>query len=349
MSARLGEMLLKVGALTEAQLEQVLNAQSIYGGRLGTNLVEMGLVGEEDLARVLSEQLGVPCVEPAGLVSIPEALLCVIPRHLVERYRVLPLSLDGKRLTLATADPSDFKAMEEIGFVTGFIIVPRVCSELRLSLALERFYDIKRPVRYIPVEGGVRSRFAPAGIQAAADLQGDSSWDGEGADFPMPDRVGMKELAEQLAGASGEAQVVRALLGYLAGEFDRGGIVRFVGEDAVGVQAVEWGVPVDGFGGYAAPLHESALLRRVLDEKRLYLGLVAGEGGEGGLIAAMGGKVPGAALLVPVCLGGQVAALICASDQRGRLGGGAFELQRVAVMAELSFEMLALKKRILTG
>jgi len=350
MSARLGEMLLKVGALTEADLKQVLSAQVIYGGRLGTNLVEMGLVGEDDLAHVLSEQLGVPCVEHQALDSIPNRLLGLIPLRMVQRYRVLPIALDGKRLTVAMANPSHFKALDEIGFITGMVIVPRVCPELRLSLALERCYGIKRPLRYIPVAGGIRSGHAEAAAQSDAHAAPrEFDWVKGGRDVLAPERVTMKELADRLARASGEAEVVQAILSYLAGEFDRGAFLRLKHGTALGVQAVGVGTPVEGFARYAAAIDDSQQLKRVVEEKQLYLGELSAEGAEGALVSAMGGYAPAPALLMPLSLGGQVAAIICAYDLRGRLGGGVFELQRVAVMAELSLEMLSLKKRIMTG
>lgn len=347
MSARLGEMLLKIGALTEAELEQVLNAQSIYGGRLGTNLVEMGLVAEDELARTLSEQLGVPFVDSAMLDGVPEALLSIVPHSVVERYRVLPIAVDGRRLTVAMADPSAFRAMEEIGFSTGLIVIPRVCSELRLSLALERYYGIKRPVRYIPVEGGVRSAFAASVAGTACDTVGASAWSALGEEIPLPERLSVKELAVMLAGASDESEVVQALLSYLAGEFDRGAFLRLKGEAALGVKAVEAGMPVVEFPRFIAAIPDTRQLKRVVQEKTVFLGELGGEGPDVALIRAMGGEVPAPVLLVPLTLGGKVAAVICANDRRGRLGGGAFDLQRVAVMAELSLEMLSMRKRIL--
>ena len=347
MSARLGEMLLKVGALTEPQLKQVLNAQVIYGGRLGTNLVEMGLIGEEDLARLLSEQLGVPCIDPPALDAIPRALLSLVPLEMVRRYRVVPIALDGKRLTLAMADPSAFKAIDEIGFTTGLVIIPRVCSELRLSIALERFYGIKRTMRYIPVQGGVRSSFAAAAMQPDVPSK-KTAWEG-GHDLSIPERVSMKSLAKRLSCASGEVEVVQAILCYLGGEFDRGAFLRLKHGMVLGVQAVGAGAPMEKFSVFAAAIENTRQIKRVVLEKRLFLGEMAAEGAEGEMIRAMGGEAPAPALLVPISPGGEVAAIICANDHRGRLGGGAFELQRVAVMAELSLEMLSLRKRIMTG
>ncbi|WP_224983861.1 GspE/PulE/PilB domain-containing protein [Geomonas agri] len=341
MAARLGEMLMKIGALNASQLEQVLNAQAIYGGRLGTNLVEMGLVEEDQLARVLSEQLGVPCVDHDLLAAVPKSVLELLPLDLVERYRVLPVALDGKRLVIAMSDPSDFKAIDEIGFITGMVIIPRICSELRLTLALERSYGIKRPVRYIPVQGGVRSKFAPPDLKPAVlDADGsDEAW--------PPERVPLSELADRLAAASSEPEAVQALLCYVAGEFDRGALVRLKNGQLVGVQAVAAGEPVPGFSGCALSLEQASQLRRVVQERGMFLGEVS-SGAEGELLQAMGGELPAPALLVPLTLGGQVAAVICAHDSHGRLGGGAFELQRVAVMAELSLEMIALRRRLIS-
>ena len=183
MSERLGDMLLHVGVLTQAQLEEVLSAQSIYGGRLGTNLVEMGLVSEEDLARLLNEKLGVPSVDAASLERVPESVLAILPVEKVRRFQVLPIALDGKRLTLAMADPSDFSAIEELGFFTGMVIVPRVCSELRLSLALERYYGIKRTLHFIPVSGGVRTRM----INLTRENAGLGPTEARYASLPAPD------------------------------------------------------------------------------------------------------------------------------------------------------------------
>ena len=158
MSERLGEMLLHVGTLTEEQLEQVLSAQSVYGGKIGTNLVEMGLLSEDDLARLLNEKLGVPCVEASSLANVPASLIAILPLEMAQRFQALPVALDGKRLTLAMTDPGNFVAIDEIGFFTGLVIVPRVCSELRFTMALERYYGIKRVLNFIPVEGGSRTR-----------------------------------------------------------------------------------------------------------------------------------------------------------------------------------------------
>lgn len=351
MSAKLGEMLLKVGALTKAQLEQVLQAQAIYGGRLGTNMVEMGFVTEEELAHVLSEQSGAPCVEPAELGAVSDSVLRLLPNELVRRYRVVPLAIEGKRLTVAMADPRDFKAVEEIGFVTGLVVKPRICTERRLNVALERFYNIRRPARFAEGGGGI-SRFeavtrAPAEViaQNAADAAVDG-WESQTGWPPVLDRISVKDVAEVMATASSDREVVQALMRYIGGEFDRGGFLRLKGGVLSGVQAVAEGLPVEAFAGFEAEIVQMEHLQRMDREKGLVLCEFAEGDLEGSLVRAMGGELPASALLLPVSLGGHVVGVICASDSKGRLGGGAFELQRVGVMAELSLEMLSLRRKI---
>lgn len=174
MAERLGEMLLQTGALTATQLEEALSAQSVYGGRIGTNLLEMGLVSEEDLGRLLNQKLGVPCVNAASLEAVPPSVIGVVPADLARRFRIVPILLEGKKLTIAMADPGDFQAIDELGFATGLVIIPRVCPELRVSVALEHYYGVKRSMRYIPVAGGSRTtvtKMAMASLGKAANTE----------------------------------------------------------------------------------------------------------------------------------------------------------------------------------
>ena len=149
MSKKLGDLLLKEGVITNAQLEEALKCQVIFGGKLGTNLIEMGLVEENALARVLSRKLGVPCAEESELMRIPPEVIKLIPKDIAARYKVIPLRLENRRLTLVMADPTDLKAIDEIAFRTGFLVRPALTPEVRLILALEKYYDIERGIRYI--------------------------------------------------------------------------------------------------------------------------------------------------------------------------------------------------------
>lgn len=151
MAIKLGEMLVKGGVITLDQLEEALKYQVIFGGKLGTNLIELGYLGEEGIGWFLSEKLGLPYVHPDKLMDISPEVIKHIPQDLASKYKVIPIAIEKKRLTLAMADPSDLAAIDEIAFITGLTIKPVVAPEVRVMLALEKYYDIERDVRYIPI------------------------------------------------------------------------------------------------------------------------------------------------------------------------------------------------------
>lgn len=156
MAIRLGELLIQKKLLTQAQLEEALQAQVIFGGKLGTVLIEMGLINEDKLADVLSQLLSVPCAKPGQLQNIPEEVIRIISPELAARHKVVPVEVSGRKLTLAMADPHNLKAIDEISFRSGYIIRPVLALEVRLVFALENYYDIRRAMRYIPPPRQVR-------------------------------------------------------------------------------------------------------------------------------------------------------------------------------------------------
>ena len=175
---KLGEMLVSAGKITSEELEETLKGQAIFGGRFGTNLVEMGFLEEGELAQFLSQKTGVPCASPEQLMDLSPQVIRLLPEDAVKKYRVIPVALNNRKLSLAMTDPSDYATIDEISFVTGYIVVPLITPELRLVCALEKHYNIRRDLRYIPVAGGGRGRsratqatapaFTPAPVQPPA-------------------------------------------------------------------------------------------------------------------------------------------------------------------------------------
>jgi len=95
---KLGEVLVKEGIITQQQLNLVLERQVQFGGRLGTNILELRLVSEDRFTKFLSHYFKVPAATSDKIASISEEVLHLIKRDLIERYKVLPLDIRGKRL-----------------------------------------------------------------------------------------------------------------------------------------------------------------------------------------------------------------------------------------------------------
>src|SRR5918998_1703890 len=145
MSAKLGEILVRENLLTPQQLREALDYQREHGGRLGYNLVKLGLVSDDMITAVLSRQYGVPSVN-LELFDIDETVLRLIPREVAEKYSVLPLSRVGATLTLAMVDPTNVFAMDDLKFMTGLNIEPVVVSEASVQEAISSYYAQTREI-----------------------------------------------------------------------------------------------------------------------------------------------------------------------------------------------------------
>ncbi|AEI67944.1 general secretion pathway protein GspE [Corallococcus macrosporus] len=159
---RLGEQLLKDGLVTAEGLEEALEAQVVHGGRLGTNLVELGLLSEQDLAKTLGK-LHNSAFASGEMVPDPKAMELVSSNHADDK-EYLPMRVDATRLSIAVVNPHDFTTLDSIAFKTGKRVVPVVIPEFRMNQLLRRYCKAFRPLRAIDMNA-VRPRPAP-GSQA---------------------------------------------------------------------------------------------------------------------------------------------------------------------------------------
>jgi hypothetical protein len=151
---RLGELLVSHGLITSEQLDDALLAQRQFGGRLGTNLVEMGFINDVELAKILSEQLKVPCALPEALASVPRDVIARFPAAMAAKYRAVPLRYQAGEVHVGMADPQNFSQVDEISFALGCRIKPYVVTEVALASALDRYYGIRREARLMQAAAG---------------------------------------------------------------------------------------------------------------------------------------------------------------------------------------------------
>jgi len=148
MSAKLGEILVRENLLSPQQLREALDYQRTNGGRLGLNLVKLGLISDDMITAVLSRQYGVPSVN-LDLFNIEESVIRLITREVADKYSVLPLSRVGATLTLAMVDPTNVFAMDDIKFMTGLNIEPVVVSEANVQEAIDTYYSQSREIELV--------------------------------------------------------------------------------------------------------------------------------------------------------------------------------------------------------
>ena len=148
MGITLLDMLQNAGLITRDQFDEALKNRVVYGGKIGTSLIELGYIGEDELARFLSSKLAVPFIAVERLLAIPPQIIELVPRHIAVAYRVIPLHREKTRLYLVMSDPTDLKAIDDISFVTGLIIKPVIAPEVRLVQALGKYYGLEVDQRY---------------------------------------------------------------------------------------------------------------------------------------------------------------------------------------------------------
>ncbi|MGH9602265.1 MAG: GspE/PulE family protein, partial [Terriglobales bacterium] len=141
MSQRLGDLLVKDKVITPEQLDQALKTQKEGGAnaRLGSVLVKLGFLSDDDVTNFLSRQYGVPAIN-LSYFEIDPTVVKLIPQETAKRYQILPLSRVGASLTIAMVDPTNVFAMDDIKFMTGFNIEPVVASETAILGAIEKAY-----------------------------------------------------------------------------------------------------------------------------------------------------------------------------------------------------------------
>ena len=248
MSAKLGEILVRENLITTQQLREALDYQRTNGGRLGSNLVKLGIISDDVITAVLSRQYGVPSVN-LELFQIEDATIKLLSQDVALKYTVLPISKVGATLTLAMADPTNVFAMDDIKFMTGLNIEPVIASETSIQIAVGKYYsgsnqiDIFDPTLAVEVEttsngsgrGGARlgknghgnKTYVAPELERLTDNDLDVSldrfdFDGHGSeDFELVEENDEIDLAE-LARASEDAPVVRLVNVLLVDSLRRG-------------------------------------------------------------------------------------------------------------------------------
>ena len=136
----IGQKLLEAHLIDEAALVKAAHQQKNLGGTLTGNLVKTGAISEEGLLEFLSRLYGTPFIDLKNYEPDP-ALTRLIPGDVATKFMALPVSRVGRKLIVALANPSNIFAIDDIKFITGYEVEPRVASEAALKKAIDRAYD----------------------------------------------------------------------------------------------------------------------------------------------------------------------------------------------------------------
>lgn len=153
----LGELLVRVGFVTQEQVDRVLQEQTDLnaapgGGvvpRFGELLVAEGLLKDAQLTQVLSQQLSVPWVSLKH-IEFTRTLLELVSPEVAERYRALPIHIRrirglGNVLYVAIADPLDREALSAVADASGLPVRPMIACQRDIAIGLHTYYGLEVP------------------------------------------------------------------------------------------------------------------------------------------------------------------------------------------------------------
>src|SRR5438094_2568515 len=140
VNRRLGDLLVADGLLTAEQLKKALAEQKGTPEKIGTVLIRLNLINEDQLIGFLSRQYGVPSITLAQL-DIDQDVLKLVPAPIARKYEVIPVRKMGNSLALAMADPTNVFALDDIAFMTNLQALPLVASQTAVRKAIDRNYE----------------------------------------------------------------------------------------------------------------------------------------------------------------------------------------------------------------
>jgi type IV pilus assembly protein PilB len=137
---RLGQVFVDLGFIDEEQLWEVVEDAKTTGQMIGAAAVSRGLITEEQLLQALGEQHGLKVVNLQEVKPSAEAL-ALVPETMATVYKVLPLSVKDKVLTIAIGDPTNLPALDDLrNLLSVNEVVATLAPAVVITEAIGKYY-----------------------------------------------------------------------------------------------------------------------------------------------------------------------------------------------------------------
>jgi hypothetical protein len=326
MGRRLGDLLVEAGRVGADELAQALRAQRVSGGTLGTHLVRLGHLSEEELGEALSQLYGVPRASRADLLGAPESLIETLSPEFARRHAAVPFRDDGAALHVAFGDPSDLLALQEAAFLAGRRIVPHTAPEFLLHEALGQLLGQDDPLLH--QRPGDEPPPSPEPESASAVVE------------PTP----LARLGSRLASAATRDEVLDAALEKLSSHVARGALFALRGDRAVLWRSCGFAEPPAGTPTVA--LSSSGVLAGLREGESATTGPFRASEEDAPLLELFPDASLGRMLVLPVYLKQHPVAVFL-GDLTGISSPDLSELSLIASLTATALEVVILRQKIL--
>lgn len=144
---RIGDMLINENVITQEQLEKALPIAKEKHKKIGETLIELGFTNELEIAKALSQQLGLELVNVSA-INIPEEVQNLVSETVLRKHVMIPYAFDKNNANIvhvAMADPMDMVALDDFSIVTNLQVEPAVATGRDILLTLDKYYGDTNP------------------------------------------------------------------------------------------------------------------------------------------------------------------------------------------------------------
>lgn len=139
MSLKLGELLVKQGAIKADQMAHALDEHKKNGTRFTQALINFGYIKDKQILQAMEKAYNTPGVDLSTFEIDPQVLQ-LVAREFCEKNLLIPLQKAGQTLVVAMADPTNVVVREDLRFLTRLKIQPVVSTELAILGSVEKYY-----------------------------------------------------------------------------------------------------------------------------------------------------------------------------------------------------------------
>ncbi|MBM4006296.1 MAG: type II/IV secretion system protein [Planctomycetes bacterium] len=200
---KLGEILVQERIVPEAKVAEALQTAKSSGKRIGEVLIEMGACTEEDVARALGAQFGMPFLNLERAEDSAKIDMSLIKEADAKKYLVLPMSKAGGRLKIVIHDPMDLDTLEVLRFKLGAELDTAIASRRQISYYLD---GDKKGASVAQKTGSLLTDSIDKSMDKSMDKSVDKSIDVEGDDAPMV-RLVNRIIIEGVTGRASDIHV----------------------------------------------------------------------------------------------------------------------------------------------
>lgn len=132
--------MIDAGLITDTQLDEALEKKRT-GEKLGDALMRLNYLTETQLIQMLHEQLNVPVITLYDQ-DINMTVTKLVPKAIAQKHDIMPLELKGNTLRIATADPLDLIAIDDVRLQTGMNIEVGITTREQIRKTISRYYEM---------------------------------------------------------------------------------------------------------------------------------------------------------------------------------------------------------------